>query len=395
MKRTIAILMLACALWAQESPFKEADEAYSQGKLRTAEKLYSEIAIANPDPQIQADASLRLAWVQFSLGEKQGALYSLEKALALNPKLSVDSNIYNQEFYKLYEMASMRRTLQSSAPGDDPLGERPVPIPGLFAPAKEVALPIPPVEPLSLPKRTPFYIPMDHAIQLTGQDHPGSIPIEGDIALAVLVDSQGKPRQARVYQSDFPQFSDVIVRQTPAWKFSPATKGGRPLATWTTVVMRFKSKYKWDVQSTKFTPAAKDDPVPVLLPWGFQKDRVPADYQNAVFKDAENIRAVDTVPDLKDDDLDLDDFNGKETIKGILWIGPDGKPKKFRATQIHTPALIPYLEQVLVEGYAFTPPKSGGQPSDAWLNAEIVTEYQVNAPKLLTSKNVKVNLYVP
>ena len=395
MRRTIAILMLACALVAQESPFKEADEAYAQGKLRSAEKLYSEIAIGNPDPQVQADAFLRLAWVQFSLGEKQAALYSLEKALALNPKLTVDPNIYNQEFFKLYEMAAMRRALQSSTPGDDPLGERPVPIPGLFAPPKEMALPIPPVELLALPKTTPFFIPLDNTIQLSGQDQPGSIPLEGDITLAVLVDSLGKPRQARVYQSDFPQFSDTIVRQTPAWKFAPATKGGRPVATWTAVVMHFKSKYKWDIQSTKFTPAGKNDPVPVLISWGFQKDRVPAEYQEAVFKDAENIRTVDTVPDLKDDDLDFDDFSGKETLKGILWIGPDGRVKKFRATQIHTPGLVPYLEQVLVEGYAFTPPKSGGKPSEAWLNAEFVVEYELNSPKLLASKNVKVNLYVP
>ena len=387
--------MLACALWAQESPFKEADEAYAQGKLRTAEKLYNAIAIAHTDPQVQADAFLRLAWVQFSLGEKQGALYSLEKALALNTNLTVDANIYNQEFFRLYEMAGLRRTLQSSTPGDDPLGERPVPIPGLFVPAKEAALPIPPVELLSLPKSTPFFVPLDNPIQLIAEDAPGSIPLEGDITLAVLVDSLGKPRQARVYQSDLPQFSDPIVRQTPAWKFIPAAKAGRPVATWTTVVMRFKSKYKWDIQSTKFTPAAKDDPIPVFAPWGFQKERVPAEFRDVVFKDAENVHAVDGIPDLRDDDLDLEDFSGRETIKGILWIGPDGKPKKFLATQIHTPGLTPYLEQVLVEGFAFTPPKSVGKPSEAWLNAEIVAEYELNAPKLLASKSVKVNLYAP
>lgn len=395
MRRLAVILLLACALGAQESPFQEADEAYAQGKLRTAEKLYGAIAIANPDPQVQGDAFLRLAWVQFSLGEKQPALYSLEKALVLNPKLTVDANIYNQEFYKLYEMAAMRRALQSSTPGDDPLGERPVPIPGFFAPAREAALPVPTVEMLALPPTTPFHLPLDNRIQLIEQDAPGSIPMEGDITLTILVDALGKPRQARVYQSDFPQFGDTIVRQAQAWKFKPATKMGRPVATWTTVVLHFKSKYKWDIQSTKFTPPAADDPIPVFLPWGFQKDRVPPEYQTAEFKDAENVHAVDAVPDLRDADLDLDDFSGRETIKGVLWIGPDGRPKKFRATQIHAPGLTPYLEKVLTGGFAFTPPKRDGKPTEAWLNTEIVVEYDLNAPKLLASKNVKVNLYVP
>jgi hypothetical protein len=395
MRRTLAFLLLACALWAQESPFKEADEAYAQGKLKTAEKLYGDIAIANPDPQVQADAFLRLAWVQFSLGEKQASLYSLEKALALNPKLTVDPNIYNQEFYKLFEMAGMRRALASSTPGDDPLGERTVPLPGMFAPVREEPLPIPAVEMLTLPRTTPFFIPLDGPVQLSANDPPGSIPLEGDITLAVLVDSLGKPRQQRVYQSDFPQFSDAILRQVPAWKFTPASKGGRPVATWAAVVLHFKSKYKWDIHSTKFTPSAKDDPLPVLVPWGFRKDQVPAVYQQAAFKDAENIQAVDAVPEIRDTDLDLEDFSGRETIKGVVWVGPDGKVRKFRATAIHTPALVPYLEQVLAADYGFTVPRSGGKPSEAWLNAEFVVEYELNAPKLLASKNVKVNLYVP
>jgi hypothetical protein len=395
MRRTIALLMLACALWAQESPFKEADEAYAQGKLRSAEKLYSAIAIATPDPQVQADAFLRLAWVQFSLNEKQAALYSLEKALTLNPKLTVDPNIYNQEFYRLFEMASLRRTLASSSPGDDPLGERAVPIPGLFVPAREEALPSPPVKMLSLPATTPFAVPLDNKILPAAQKAPGAIAMEGDITLAVLVDALGKPRQARVYQSDFPQFGDTIVRQALAWKFTPAAKTGRPVATWTAVVLRLKSKYKWDIQSAKFTPAAQDDPIPVFLPWGFQRDRIPGEYQTAVFKDAENIHAVDAMPDLRKADVDLDDFSGRETIKGVVWIGPDGRVKKFRATQIHAPGLIPYLEQALTEGYAFTPPLSGGRPVEAWLNAEITVEYKLQAPKLLASKSVKVNLYAP
>ena len=127
MKRPLILLLLLPALLcAQESPFKDADDAYAQGKLRMAEKLYQEIAISHPDTQVQADAFLRLAWVQYSLNERQQCLYGLEKALFLNPKLTVDPNIYNQEFFRIYEMAILRRTLVSASSTEDPLGERPV-----------------------------------------------------------------------------------------------------------------------------------------------------------------------------------------------------------------------------------------------------------------------------
>jgi hypothetical protein len=394
MKHMLVVLLISVLLCAQESPFKEADDAYAQGKLRMAEKLYQEIAVAHPDTQVQADAFLRLAWVQYSLNEKQQCLYGLEKALFLNPKLTVDPNIYNQEFFKIYEMAILRRTLVSASSAEDPLGDRPVPIPPLSVPPKELPLPVPPLEPLAVPKVTPFHIPMDKKVELVKEDLPGSLPVEGDVVMAVLVDSLGKPRQAWVYSSDFPQFSDAILRQFQVWKFTPATKGGRPVAVWTTVVLHFKTKYKWDISSAKYTPVGALDPVPVFVAWGFTKDRIPPEYRDIKFKDAENIQDVDTMPDLKDWDLDLADFKGKETIQGILHIGPDGRPRKFQATKVHAPGIVTVLESELRKSM-FTPPVSQGRPSEAFLNVELQVEYHLNALKLLNSKNIKVNIYNP
>ena len=136
MRFAVLILLLSSLFYAQESPFTQADDAYAQGKLRDAEKLYQQIATSHPDTQVQADAFLRLAWVQFSLNEKQQCLYAMEKALFLNPRLTVDPNIYNQEFYKTYEMAGLRRSLVNASAGEDPLGDQPVPVPPLTVPPK-------------------------------------------------------------------------------------------------------------------------------------------------------------------------------------------------------------------------------------------------------------------
>ena len=394
MRSAVLLLLLASLLCAQEPPFAQADDAYAQGKLRDAENLYQQIATSHPDAQVQADAFLRLAWVQFSLNEKQQCLYAMEKALFLNPKLTVDPNIYNQEFYKIYEMAGLRRSLVSASAGEDPLGDRPVPVPPLAVPPKSLTLPPPPVDPLTVDKTTPFYIPLDNPVARLHVNLPGSIVFEGDVILTVLVDAQGTPQQARVHASDFPQYNDAILRQVLGWKFSPALKGGRAVATWTTVVIHFKSKYKWSVTASQYTPVGPKDPIPVFVPWGFDRDRIPPGWRDVKFKNAENIQDVDTLPDVRKWDLDLKDFEGHESIAGILRVGADGKPVRFRASRIQTPGLIPYLEAQL-RRCSFTPPLSRRKPVEAFINVEIQVDYKLNAPRVMTGKNVKVNLHSP
>ncbi len=392
MKKIFVFLIFSFLLFSQEDPFSSGDEAYSQGKFRDALKIYESIALSSPNPSIQADAYLRCALVHFMLGEKQETIISIEKALNLNPNFIPDPTIYNKEFIKLYEIALLRKQLSKLEPAEDPLSSTPVQIPNLTVPENEFSIPLPEIELLKIENETPFFRSIDKPPKISKEDLPSTIHIEGEVTLSVLLDPTGKPKKAKIYQSDFPQFSNQILKDFALWSFTPPKKSGQVVSTWTSIILRFKAKYKWDIITMSFLPVEKGEKTPEFINFNFNKDKVPQELIERKFADAYNIKDIDELPSLKKWDFNFQDYQGKETIKGILWVSKEGKPLGFKATQIQTPALIPFLENSFKEGLIFTAPTNNGQTTDCFLKAEINVRYTLTEPKLLFSKNIKVNL---
>lgn len=392
MKKLILLIFISIFTLAQEDPFGTGDEAYSQGKFRDALKIYENIALSSSNPSIQADAYIRCALVHFMLNEKQETILSIEKTLNLNPNFVPDPSIYNKEFIKLYEIALLRKQLAKLEPQEDPLSLNPIPIPPLNVPEKEFSMPFPEIEIFPIKNETPFYKPIDKPPKLNEENLPSTIQIEGDVTLSVLIDSTGKPKKAKIYQIDFPQYSNQILKDFEFWKFSAPKKSGQVVSTWTSVILRFKSKYKWDIMTKSFLPVEKEEKVPLFINYNFSKDSIPQNLIEKKFTDAYNIKDIDEIPSLKKWDFNFEDYRGKEIIKGILWISKEGKVLGFQATQIQTPALISYLEKTFKETLIFSKPTYQGQPTDCFLKVEINTNYTLTEPKLLFSKNIKVNL---
>lgn len=392
MKKLILLIFISIFTLAQEDPFTAGDEAYSNGKFRDALKIYENIALSSSNPSIQADAYIRCALVHFMLNEKLETISSIEKTLNLNPNFVPDPSIYNKEFIKLYEIALLRKQLSKLEPQEDPLSLNPIPIPPLNVPEKEFSMPLPEIEILNIKNETPFFIPVDKPPKLTKNNLPSTIHIEGDVTLSVLLDTEGKPKKAKIYQSDFPQFSNQILKDFKFWSFTAGRKSGQVVSTWASVILRFKAKFKWDIITTSFLPVEKNEKTPEFMKYNFSKESVPQELIEKKFSDAYNIMSLDEIPSLKKWDFNFEDYRGKETIKGILWISNEGKVLGFQATQIQTPALIPYLEKTFKETLIFSIPMYQGKPTNCFLKVEINTNYTLTEPKLLFSKNIKVNL---
>jgi len=392
MKNIFIFFLFSFFLFSQEDPFSSGDEAYSQGKFRDALKIYEAVALASSNPSVQADAYIRCALVHFMLGEKQETIISIEKALNLNPNFVPDPTIYNKDFIKLYEIALLRKQLSKLEPAEDPLSATPVQIPNLTVPENNFSIPLPEIELLPIKDETPFYKPVDKPPKISKENLPSTIHIEGEVTLSVLLDPTGKPKKAKVYQSDFPQFSNQILKDFAVWSFTAPKKSGQVVSTWASIILRFKSKYKWDIITMSFLPVEKGEKTPEFIKYNFNKDRVPQELIDKKFSDAYNIKDIDELPSLKKWDFNFEDFQGKETIKGILWVSKEGKVLGFRATQVQTPALALYLEKTFKENLLFTPPTINNQPTDVFLKVEINANYTLTEPKLLFSKNIKINL---
>ncbi len=392
MKRFIILIFSLC-LYSQENIFKDGDEVYSLGKFREALRIYEAIALSSQNASIQADAYVRCALVHYMLNEKQETILSLEKAINLNPNFIPDPVIYPKEFIKLYEIASLRKILSKLEPAEDPLAATPIPIPPLTVSGTEFNLPRTELPFFPIKDETPFYIELDKPPKVVKEKFSSTIEIEGEVTLSVLLEPTGKPRKSKIYQSDFPQFSNAILRDLKAWTFTPPKKSGQVVNTYTSLNLRFKAKYKWKIITQSFLPVEAGEPAPIFIKYNFIKDEVPEELIEKKFPDAYNIKDIDELPSLKKWNFNFEDYESKETIKGILWVSKEGNVLGFQATQIQTPALIPYLEKEFKEKLAFTPLTSKGNPTHSFLKLEINAEYELTEPKLLFSKNIKVNLW--
>jgi len=61
----------------------------------------------------------------------------------------------------------------------------------------------------------------------------------GTVILGLVVDADGLPRDIKVYLPLSPEFDEAALDAVKKWKFSPATKDGKPIATQTKVEVSF------------------------------------------------------------------------------------------------------------------------------------------------------------
>jgi TonB family protein len=61
----------------------------------------------------------------------------------------------------------------------------------------------------------------------------------GTVILDLVVDADGLPRDIKVYVPLSPEFDEAALDAVKKWKFSPATKDGKPIATQIKVEVSF------------------------------------------------------------------------------------------------------------------------------------------------------------
>ncbi len=67
------------------------------------------------------------------------------------------------------------------------------------------------------------------------------IRVKGSVEVALVVSSQGTPKDPRVVQSLDPDVDRCAVDAIRQWRFSPAQKDGKPVAVKLTIEMQFHS----------------------------------------------------------------------------------------------------------------------------------------------------------
>jgi TonB family protein len=61
----------------------------------------------------------------------------------------------------------------------------------------------------------------------------------GTVVLDLVVDADGLPRDVKVWRQLSPEFDEAAIDAVKTWKFSPATKDSKPIATQIKVEVNF------------------------------------------------------------------------------------------------------------------------------------------------------------
>ncbi len=113
-------LLLAAAVAPSQDPLAGATEAYRQGDLSKAARLFAEAAAAEQAPAARAQIRVKLAWTHFAQKNRSKAEEALGAALADDPSLVLDRDFYTDDFLTLFEKVRKRAAAAEQPPARPP-----------------------------------------------------------------------------------------------------------------------------------------------------------------------------------------------------------------------------------------------------------------------------------
>lgn len=125
-----ATVLLIAATTAAQDPLAAATEAYRQGDLARAARLFVEAAEAEPAPAARAQIRVKLAWTYFALKNRSKAEEALTAALADDASLALDRDFFTDDFLALFEKVKKRTAGGAPTATPSPRPAPPQPSPG-------------------------------------------------------------------------------------------------------------------------------------------------------------------------------------------------------------------------------------------------------------------------
>lgn len=120
----LALAMLLAAAAPAQDPLAAAAEAYRQGDLARAARLFVEAAEAEPSPAARAQIRVKLAWTYFAQKSRSKTEEALAAALADDPALELDRDFYTDDFLAVFERVK-KRSASAAAPASGPTQPQP------------------------------------------------------------------------------------------------------------------------------------------------------------------------------------------------------------------------------------------------------------------------------
>jgi hypothetical protein len=223
------------------------------------------------------------------------------------------------------------------------------------------------------------------------QDYRG----KATLFFALKVDETGKVVQAEVVDPPLRGIVPAATEIATHWLLDPARKDGKAVRTWAAYSLDLVIELERPVfTSFSAVPINKSDAIPLVL-WEsvgeeglLRFPREPDDVEPGVI----SIEDVDFLPGLKKTPWKFEPIRLKSRFSAILQVSPAGAVERVIPTGTSFEPFVLVWIRTLAARWKFTPALDGETPQRAYMNLDLVVEYEVTRAKESAKRLLKKNL---
>lgn len=301
-------------------------------------------------------------------------------------------------------LATLVASLASAAVAFRAAAQAPVPTPVPVTPGTSVLRPIEAIPddsrlaPAELPYAHPLFQPLDQSAKLLERPPLEDLETRVWLYVTVKIGENGRVSEGAAVEPPLKGLTAPLPGLYPRWRFNPALKGGKPVATWGTYAAELNVELeKGTFTAFNFVPVGKEDPLPKVAPEATGDDWLAAYGKEIVPPEAGvvSVEACDTFPTPDSNKWSFDSARTRSRITALVLVSENGQVARILPTGETNESLILTWLRKYAAGWRLAPAAAGGRPVPSWMALDATLDYTINSAKKKAERSVKKNLRAP
>ncbi len=260
-------------------------------------------------------------------------------------------------------------------------------------PVEAIADPVRPA-PAEVAYQHPFFAALEEPPKLVERPNPADLEVRVPFAVAARVLETGKVSELAAVEPPLKAFLGPLPALAAKWRFAVPKKGGRPVATWATVVLDLAVSLEKGVYSAfSLEPLKKDEPLAKPfreVPLDEALAKYPADL-DPKDPDAVSVEELDALPAAEKTSWSFDASRQRARLTALVEVSAQGTVSRVLPTGEVEPLLARWLRDNAAK-WKLTPGKAGGRAVSSWMTLDATLDYTIDTAKKKGERALKKNV---
>jgi len=249
--------------------------------------------------------------------------------------------------------------------------------------------------PAELPYAHPLFRPLDQPARLFERPPLENLESRVWLYVTVRIGENGRVTDGAAVEPPLKGLTAPLPTLYPRWRFTPALKAGKPVATWGSYAAELNVELeKGAFSAFDLAPVGKEDPLPRIVPetsgeeWmlAYPKEISPAD------PGAVSVEDCDTFPLPDSNKWSFDSARTRSRLTALVLVSESGQVARILPTGETNESLALTWLRKNADTWKMTPAAAGGKPVASWMSLDATLDYTIDAAKKKAERSLKKNL---